>query len=311
VPNIYTLERYDEVIIPDNFPIYTFLSVSMYHESELIGCLDLVSLDEIQLPSKQEIALIQAIANQAATAIANAKLFEEVTFARNQLQQISLKLVQVQEQERRFLARELHDEIGGLLTSLRINLDLAARSPEAVQNLPLIQAQELADELIKQIREISLDLRPTILDDLGLLPALLSYFEQYSKRTRIAVDFKHKGIERRFSPSIETTAFRSIQEALTNIARHANVGTAAVRIWANDECLYFQIKDEGKGFDFKKVEHLLNTSGLSGIRERVKMCQGNLDIEAIPNQGTCLTVELPLNIDQEGARINDFDCTGR
>jgi len=311
VPNINDLEHIDAIDLPKDFPNSSYLSVSMWSQGEIIGYLSLLFLDEDQLPSESEVALIEAIASQATTAIINSRLFEEVTAARNRLQQVSQKMVQVQENERRYLARELHDEIGGLLTSLRINLDMIAQTQKHTKNNPLAQAQELAEQLINHIRELSLDLRPTMLDDLGLLPALLSFFEQYSMRTNIVIDFKHNGIKRRFPPQIETTAFRSIQEALTNIARHADVDYGAVRIWVKDNLLKLQVQDEGKGFDLQEFELNNRTSGLSGMRERVNMVQGSLEIETFPGQGTCLSEELPLLIIQERNVDENFDTISR
>jgi signal transduction histidine kinase len=210
-------------------------------------------------------------------------------------------LVEIQEAERRNLARELHDEIGQMLTALRLNLDLAVRSMPAGQlsleetQKQLCRANETTAQLLGRIREISLDLRPTLLDDLGLLHALLVQFERFTTRTDIQVHFKHSGLENRFSTQVETVAFRVIQEALTNVARHAKTGDAYVRLWVDPQCLRLQVEDQGIGFD-PQVALLSNqTSGLSGMQERVSLCNGLLEIESEPAQGACLTVELPLH----------------
>ncbi len=290
------LENISEITLPGNYTIHTYLNVSMWNDGELIGFLELLSEKVNDLPKEREITLIQAIASQATSAIVNARLFEDITNARNRLQNISQKLVKVQEEQRRQLARELHDELGGMLTSLRINLDMIPLDTNQPQSQALGQARNLTDKLVEEVRELSLNLRPILLDDLGLLPALISLIEKYQQNTNISVDFKHYGINKRFPSEIETTAFRTIQEALTNTARHANVDRVTVRAWLEKDILKIQIKDEGKGFLLGKRDFSHLTSGLSGMRERVKMVQGFFEIETAPGEGTCITEELPINL---------------
>jgi signal transduction histidine kinase len=158
----------------------------------------------------------------------------------------------------------------------------------------LTRANETAVQLLDRIREISLDLRPTLLDDLGLLPALLVQFERFTARTNIQIHFKHSGLENRFSSQIETVAFRIIQEALTNVARHAKTGEAYVRLWVDQQFIRLQVEDHGVGFYPQVALTSTQTSGLSGMQERVGLCNGQFEIESEPGQGACLTVELPL-----------------
>jgi len=286
-----TMLRYD---------IRTLISVPLLSNGEFIGNLNVASINELHLPSQEDLALLNALADQASIAISKARLFEQVSESRKRLQVLSDKLVEIQEAERRNLARELHDQIGQMLTSLRLNLDLALRSMPAGQisteetHKQLTRANETAVQLLDRIREISLDLRPTLLDDLGLLPALLVQFERFTARTNIQIHFKHSGLENRFSSQIETVAFRVIQEALTNIARHAKTGEAYVRLWVDPQFLRLQVEDHGVGFDPQVALASTQTSGLSGMQERVSLCYGQFEIESEPGQGACLTVELPL-----------------
>ena len=280
--------------------VRTLISVPLVSNRELIGNLNVASTKEVRMPSQEELNLLVALADQASVAISKARLFEQVSESRKRLLSLSERLVEIQETERRSLARELHDEIGQLLTSLRLNLDLAARSIpadqlslEAAQD-QLTRANETAAQLLGRIREISLDLRPTLLDDLGLLPALLVQFERFTTQTNIQVHFKHSGLENRFSAQIETVAFRVIQEALTNVARHAETREAFVRLWTDQLFLRLQVEDHGIGFDPQVALASNQTSGLSGMQERVSLCNGQFEIESEPGQGTCLTVELPL-----------------
>jgi signal transduction histidine kinase len=163
----------------------------------------------------------------------------------------------------------------------------------------LSQAQSLVNQLLKQVRDLSLDLRPALLDDLGLLPALISLFERYTAQANIQVEFKHSGLERRFAPEIESAAFRIIQEALTNVARYAQVENVAVRLWANEEILGVQVQDQGVGFDPEAIDLARPTSGLSGMRERANLCGGQVEIESEPGGGTCLTAEFPLRSEDD------------
>jgi PAS domain S-box-containing protein len=283
------------------YDIRTLISLPLVSNGELIGNLNVASTNEVRLPSQEELTLLVALADQASIAISKARLFEQVSESRKRLQFLSDRLVEIQEAERRNLAIELHDQIGQMLTSLRLNLDLAVRSLPAGQlsvnetHKQLNRANDTAAQLLSRIREISLDLRPTLLDDLGLLPALLVQFERFTARTSIQVHFKHSGLENRFSSPIETAAFRVIQEALTNIARHAKTGEAFVRLWVDSQFLRLQVEDHGVGFDPQVALTSNLTSGLSGMQERVSLCNGQFEIESEPGMGTCLTVELPLS----------------
>jgi PAS domain S-box-containing protein len=209
------------------------------------------------------------------------------------LKLLSRRLMEVQEVERRNIARELHDEIGQMLTGLKLTLEMCARLPADRIGASLAQAQMLVNELMAQARKLSLDLRPGMLDDFGLLPTLLWHIEHYTAQTRVRVIFRHSGIEgRRFAPEVETAAYRIAQEALTNVARHAGVDQATVRVWADRHALNLQIEDQGNGFDPDAVVAAGDTSGLAGMRERAMLLGGQLTIESRAGAGTSLTAEL-------------------
>jgi signal transduction histidine kinase len=207
--------------------------------------------------------------------------------------QVSIRLMEVQETERRHLARELHDEIGQLLTGLRLMLRLNGDSDKPLETR-LEQARTTVDDLLGRVRGLSFDLRPTDLDDLGLLPALLALFERYTAQTGVVVSFKHQGMERRFAPDVETGAYRIVQEALTNVARHACVTEVTVRVWADAEKLNLQVEDRGCGFDPEAVLKGPRSSGLVGMQERSRLLRGRLTIESAPGSGTTISAELPL-----------------
>lgn len=277
----------------------SYLGVPMLAQGELQGVLDLFNPSMKEFNADQ-VAFFTIVGQQVGAAIQKARLFNEVHTGRQRLQTLSHRLVEVQETERRAIARELHDEIGQILTGVNLILELVARLPVEQARTRLDQAQNLVNELMLRVREMSLELRPPMLDDLGLLPALLWHFERYTEQTNIRVTFKHSGLERRFPPQIEIVAYRVIQEALTNVARHAEVPDVTVRTWANHRLLGVQVEDRGRGFEPHIALENHASSGLSGIRERTLLLGGQFLIEAVPGHGCCLSIELPL---EEGKSI--------
>ncbi len=212
----------------------------------------------------------------------------------DRLQALSGQLLEVQEAERRHLARELHDEIGQTLTGLRLLLRPTGELPSDAVKTGLEQARPLVDELLERVRGLSFDLRPAALDQLGLLPALLALFERYTDQTGVLVKFQHERLDRRLPPEVETSAYRIVQEALTNVARYSGVSAATVRVWATAKMLGIQIEDRGRGFDPEVALARPGSSGLAGMQERVRLLDGRLTIESKPGAGTQLTAELPL-----------------
>lgn len=222
------------------------------------------------------------------------------------LQILSRRLMQVQETERRYIARELHDEIGQTLTGLKLSLAMISRLPVEQVKTSLGEVQTLVNDLMMRVRNLSLDLRPAMLDDLGLLPTLLWHIGHYMNQTQVRVIFKHTGLDdRRFAPEIETAAYRIVQEALTNIARHAGVSKATVRAWADEKALGIQVEDKGAGFDMETSQTIGNTSGLSGMRERAVLSGGQFILESHKGKGSRLMAEWQL--DQPTDMQSEFD----
>jgi signal transduction histidine kinase len=216
---------------------------------------------------------------------------EELRNSREQLRNLAAYLQSVREEERKRIARELHDEIGQALTGIKLILEKTMREPNVAPALE--PALGVTNELIGRVRDLSLELRPAMLDDLGLLPALKWHFERYTSQVNIRVDFKYAGLEgRRFQPEIETAAYRIVQEALTNVARHAMVESAEVNIRADETMFRIEVRDAGIGFHSGSVT-IANTGGLSGMRERATMLGGELTLDSAPGTGTLLTAKLP------------------
>jgi PAS domain S-box-containing protein len=207
------------------------------------------------------------------------------------LEALSRRVLEVQEQERRSLARELHDEIGQLLTGLHLTLRAAQQGTWDNARAALENAQGIVGDLLAQVRELSLHLRPSILDDFGLLPALTAHLERYTKQTGVRVNFTHHGLGRRLAADVETGAYRIVQESLTNVARHAGVSEVDARLGFEGNCLTIEVRDRGAGFDLAGV-HI--TGGLSNMRERAALLGGRLTIESRQGRGTIVSAELPV-----------------
>ncbi len=251
-------------------------------EGAAVGWVDVLVSPVLGDKGETSIGYVQQIQD-----ITERKRSEEV------LRDLSRQLVEAQEIERRHIARELHDHIGQALTGLKLLVEMASHSSEGDSGASLREAQDIIDDLIGRIRNLSLDLRPSMLDDLGLLPTLLWHFERYTAQTGVAVNFKHRGLNRRFSPGIETTIYRIAQEALTNVARHAGVGEVTVRITARQQVLTVHIEDQGLGFDLQNILSDSGSSGLVGMKERVASVDGWLEVDTAPEHGTHLVVQIP------------------
>ena len=220
----------------------------------------------------------------------------ELAEANAAMRAMSLRVAEAQETERRFLARELHDEAGQMLTGLKMMVDQSLPLANGLLRARLDEAVELINQLMERMRSLSLGLRPHVLDDLGLLVALEWHFQHYSRQTGIQVDFRHTPMTRRLASLIETALFRVAQEALTNVARHAQVREVSVRLWLDEERVGLQVEDRGAGCNAEAALAARNSTGLSGMRERAELLGGQFTFESNPGGGTLLTVELPLTV---------------
>ena len=247
---------------------------------------------------------------QQALIEANDRLEMRVKERTAELGALSHRLVEAQETERHKVAGELHDQIGQYLTALKISLQRATRLPAQEVVAGVENAVSLVNDLMAEIRSMSLDLRPPMLDDLGLVPALLWYFKRYKEQTGIEVEFKHRVLKSKLTSAISTAAYRIVQEALTNVARHAGVTSMAVNLWARRGMLLLRVEDNGVGF---RVEDLPveRSVGLQSMRERASLLGGELVISSTPGSGTCITAELPLTGAVGEGEGNDNCSTGR
>jgi PAS domain S-box-containing protein len=293
LPDILAIPELASVEVYARLGIRTVASARMMRQGELMGSLNVLSLVTPREWNEGDLELLQGLADEAATALEKARLYEQVRSSRERLQALSNRLVEVQEAERRHVARELHDEIGQSLTGLRLLLEMSQRLPVETVRARLGDAQAQVDHLMEQVQNLSLDLRPTMLDDLGLLPALLWLIKRYTDQTSIAVSFEHSGLDGRASPAVETAAYRIVQEALTNAARYAGVTEVSARVWVRDGRLHLQVEDLGKGFEAEALMAGGRASGLTGMRERASLVGGRLSIVSNPGAGTSIIAELP------------------
>jgi PAS domain S-box-containing protein len=266
--------------------IRSLLGTPLIVEGRAIGMLKVGSAERRHF-TEQETLLLQMVADRIAPAIDRARLHDAVVEGRRRLEALSQRLLVVQELERRHVARELHDQVGQLLTSLKLRIDTGG------EQLHGKETQEIVGDLLTRVRDLSMSLMPSMLEDLGLLPALMWHTDRFAAQTRVRVSFRHAGLDRRFPREIELAAFRVAQEALTNVARHTSVEQVRLDVWASAENLGVRVEDDGPGFD-PDAAGARPSLGLPGMRERVRLVGGQLSIESAPGEGTRLSVVLPL-----------------
>ncbi|HEV7402882.1 MAG TPA: MEDS domain-containing protein [Chthoniobacteraceae bacterium] len=231
--------------------------------------------------------------------VTETKLIEtELRQANERLQTLTRRLYEVQERERRHLARELHDEIGQALTAAKISLKNAVASCDPKAAAILADTAGILDGLLGQVRSMSLDLRPSLLDDLGLVPALRSLLDQQTRRGGLAPHFSALGVPEVLDAEIQTVCFRIAQEALTNTLRHANARAVSIELRVDGDELQLTITDNGTGFAMRPFEDNLQTArsfGLLSIKERAELAGGKALILSTPGTGTMIDVRLPLD----------------
>lgn len=219
---------------------------------------------------------------------------------RRNLQRLSDQLIKAQEAERARISRELHDEIGQALTAVKINLDTIKKDISgcgtAASREVFEETETLAEHILDQIHQISLDLRPSILDDLGLVPTLNWYVKRYGQRTGIKIEFSPGGFKERFDPELETVIYRVVQEALTNVAKHAEAKQVRISLAKDDRNIMVSIGDDGRGFDLDAVAQRSpekRGAGLLGIQERATLRGGEVSIRSTKNAGTRIDLQIP------------------
>jgi PAS domain S-box-containing protein len=222
----------------------------------------------------------------------------ELSSANSSLRELSGRLMHVQEEERSRLARDLHDEVGQLLTALKIDLQELQHGEIGQGRLgSLTDSLELVDRLLAQVRNLALDLRPSILDDLGLVSALRWYANRQAERNGWTLSFSAEGMVGRVPVPIEVACFRAAQEALTNVARHARAKAIDLTLRRQDQEVTLIIQDDGVGFDVPSARQRAQVGesiGLLGIEERARLAGGRLMISSTRGQGCRIELHFPI-----------------
>jgi len=230
------------------------------------------------------------------------------------LQSLSSRMLEVQESERRHIARELHDEIGQALTAVKLHLQSALRRGGSEARQSLEECVQITDQALEQVRNLSLNLRPSQLDDLGLVAALRWQIGRQAAASGLKTDFQADELNERLEPSLETACFRFVQEAMTNVARHAQAQHAWIEARRKDDRLRVSVRDDGKGFDVAVAtrEAIARGSlGLLGMQERVGLAGGRLNVSSRPGEGSTIVAEFPLRFaPPRGRRARRNDNAG-
>jgi signal transduction histidine kinase len=215
------------------------------------------------------------------------------------LRRLSNRVLEVQEQERTRISRDLHDEVGQMLTAINVNLAVLrkalAKEDEAVV-ARMTDTQNLIEQTMETVHRFSRELRPAMLDDLGLLPALRSYIKSFTTRTGIAVrlDAAHAEEIERLDPERKTVLYRVVQEGLNNIAKHARAQNVEIAAHSVDRSVRLQVRDDGQGFRAdSQAGSEVKRLGLLGLEERVRLVNGDFAVDSEPGRGTVLRISLP------------------
>jgi PAS domain S-box-containing protein len=303
---------------------YGVAGIPLVVQDRVIGLVKVYLAEGDQPFNLHDLHLLQVLANQVAIAIDNARLFIALRTSEATMRDLSLRLINVQEQERRRIAQELHDELGQILTATKINIDLARRKLSqqvgykqsqqverqqhdemALLRRRLDEASALTDEVLTNVRAMTVELRPTLLDDMGIAPTLRWYLTRFAERTGIRVQLETCELPARLRPEIETTIYRVVQEALTNVARHAQADQVQVHLTCSGATVTASVEDDGQGFDVRAWSERpreRQTLGLTGIQERVMLLGGHARITSQPGRGTRVEIELPAHFRAENSR---------
>lgn len=257
--------------------------------------------------SPREIRLLSSLAEKSSIALANAQLYDNLLSRERDLELLSGARVKAQEEERRRIAREIHDSLGQLLTAIKFNVEIfedVANLQGSDERQRIEDIKSLLDNAMNEAREISYNLMPSVLVDFGLTPALQLLCEQFSKRDNLRIIFHSNGVDKRLDPTMEIGLYRIAQEALNNVAKHAEAQEVNVQLIGDAQTIRLTIDDNGKGFyvtrlDVGKSER--HGMGLVSMRERAASFNGVFTLDSKLGRGTEIVVEIPLtNLSDDG-----------
>ncbi len=273
-------------------------SVPLRTSTGVVGLMNLV-LPSGRLFSQRELALLSTVGGELGLAIEKAQLLNELQDKERLRSDLIRKLLTAYEDERRRIARELHDEAGQSLTALILSVEMlrtVVKQGRSASVDELDRLKALAETTLEEVRKLIYDLRPTILDDLGLAAALRWYVHHQVEPRGLTVDLKLELGEARLDPVLETAVFRIAQEALWNVVKHAAATRVDVALALSDGQLRLRVKDNGRGFQDRRRsgDPLSGGAGLGGMEERATLLGGTVRISSAPEAGTEVVAELPL-----------------
>jgi len=269
---------------PNHPPMHSFLGVPVMTRGVAFGNLYLAEKQPAGSFTEEDEENVTLLAAQAAVAIENAGSVQRDALRR---------AVQAQEVERRRLARELHDETGQALTSILLGLGAVERAETTDEaHAAAAELRTLVVETLQDVRRLAVELRPSALDDFGLEPALRRLGQSVREAGGLDVQVETMLGGERLAPDVETAVYRIVQEALTNVIKHANAARASIVVTRKPDGVLVMIEDDGRGFDPAASRD--GGLGLLGMRERVELLDGTLQVEAEPGQGTTLIITLPM-----------------
>jgi len=246
--------------------------------------------------TRHEVHLLGSLSNFLGGAIENARLMDTIRRHRRDLRNLTQKLFQSQEEERRRIARELHDEAGQSLTAVKLGLDrLEENHAEGDSHLreEIVELRRMVNRTASEIRTLSYHLHPTLLIDLGLEPALNRYFANIERHSGLEIDFTLVGFDRRFNMDIETVLYRFSQETMTNTLKHSGAENFRLSMIKSYPKIIFMAEDDGVGFDEHIIGRDNQSLGLLGMRERASLFGGTFQIRSNPGEGTRIRIEIP------------------
>lgn len=287
----------EEVLTKEN--ISSFVSVPLKAKDRIIGVMNITCSDERPF-TENDFRILDSIAYHISLAIENSILYDQAKKKEELRGKLLNMVINAQEEERKRIARELHDEYGQSMAVLKINLeymDTLALPEQSELREKLKQTVALVGEALENLRRLPLALRPYALDQLGLIAAIRAHVQTNLESAGIRVEFETKGLDRRLSPETETVLFRIIQEAIHNIVRHAEAKNVKIKLEVKTDKITAEVCDDGKGFNIESLSQAKDGTqrlGLLGIQERVSLLGGTFNIESSPEKGTRIQVEIPI-----------------
>lgn len=290
-----THQEPDWITYPGTEALRSYASIPIIVENKVIGSVGLGKIEPCFF-TEEHIQWAEALVGQAAVAIDNAWLFEQVRAGRERLQVLARRLVEVQEKERLYIARELHDQASQTLATLMLELSILEReadNPQAVR-AGLVEMKGITDSVLDELHRLAFNLRPASLDHLGLVPAVEQFINAFTQDSRLPIRLKTINFheDQRLPQELETTLYRIVQEALANVFRHAKATRADVLLERRGRSMLIIVEDDGQGFDWTAARQG-GRLGLVGMQERAEMLGGTMVVESNPGKGTTLFVEVP------------------